>query len=282
LRLRQLRGIRPEIERVDRLVKQAYGFQSRRNDLETYLAAQPDGWFVILDGGEIVSVGGALAYGPFCWLGLMATDPARQRQGLATKISAHLVVWARERGCTTIALDASPAGRPVYERLGFQAVGETAELSLPPAVHRENSSGTIRPASEGIEQLLALDRRTFGGDRSGLLHAVFRQDDARCYIASSGDEVAGYMFARQRLLGPGCALNDAVARDLLHAALADQAPTSRTDGQRLLLPIESRYLDLLCELGLRIERRLAHMRLGDPVLPGAREQLLAQTSYAAG
>jgi hypothetical protein len=235
---------------------------------------------VILDGGEIVSVGGALAYGPFCWLGLVATDPARQRQGLATKISPHLVAWAR--GCTTIALDASPAGRHVYERLGFQAVGETLELSLPPAVHRENSSGTIRRASEGIGQLLALDRRTFGGDRSGLLHAVWRQDDARCYIASSGDEVAGYLFARQRLLGPGCALNDVVARDLVNAALADQAPTSGTDGQRLLLPIESRYLDLLCGLGLRIERRLAHMRLGDPDLPGAREQLLAQTSYAAG
>lgn len=58
---------------------------------------------------------------------------------------------------------------------------------------------------------------------------------------------------------------------------------TRTDGeQRLLLPVESRYLDLASRLGFRIERQLAHMRLGDPALPGARYELLPQASYAAG
>jgi hypothetical protein len=39
---------------------------------------------------------------------------------------------------------------------------------------------------------------------------------------------------------------------------------------------------VLGRLGLRIERRLAHMRPGDLVLPGERALLLAQTSYGAG
>jgi hypothetical protein len=41
-------------------------------------------------------------------------------------------------------------------------------------------------------------------------------------------------------------------------------------------------LDVLRRVGLRIERRLAHMRLADSALPGERRELLAQTSYAAG
>ncbi len=260
---------------------EAYGFSSRRSELELYLAAQPGGWFVIVDGEEIVAVGGALAYGSFCWIGLVATDPARQRERFATKVSAHLIDWAHERGCTTIALDASQAGRPVYERLGFRVVGETVELSLPPAIADKPSSGPLR-GSEDVEQLLALDRRVFGGDRARLLRALCLQENARCYFATNGDEPAGYLFARKRLLGPGCARTDDVARDLVRAALADQDPTSDTGERRLLLPIESRHLDALGRLGLPVERRLAHMRLGDPLLPGKRDELLAQTSYAAG
>ena len=282
MKLRLLTDNPIELASVDRLVMKAYGFASRRSELEVYLAAQPDGWFVVADGGEIVAVGGALAYGSFCWIGLVATDPTRQREGLATKVSARLVDWAHERGCATIALDASQAGRPLYERLGFQVVGETVELSLPPPIADETPSGIARRKSEGIETLLALDQRVFGGDRTRLLYGLSHQDDSRCYIATSRDETDGYLFARRRLLGPGCARNDDVVRDLVHAALIDQPATGPTGDRRLLLPIESRYLDVLCRLGLQVERTLAHMRLGDPVLPGEREQLLAQTSYAAG
>lgn len=34
---------------------------------------------------------------------------------------------ARARGCTTTTLEASPAGRPVYERMGYQRLG-TVEM----------------------------------------------------------------------------------------------------------------------------------------------------------
>jgi hypothetical protein len=260
----------------------AYNVPSRRSDLETYLAAQPDGWFVIVDGDEVLAVGGALAYGSFCWIGLVATDPARQRQGLATKISAHLIEWAHELGCTTMALDASVAGRPVYERLGFRVVGETVELSLPPVPPGEEPSSAVCRSTDDVDRLLSLDRRIFGGDRARLLRALRREEAARCYVAMNGDGPAGYLFARKRLLGPGCARNDGIARRLVRAALADRVEIGDTVEQRLLLPIESRYLDALYGLGLRVERRLAHMRLGDPQLPGVRNQLLAQTSYAAG
>jgi GNAT superfamily N-acetyltransferase len=283
MKLRRLTDTPEEIAVVDRLLVRAYGFGSRRAELEMYFRAQPDGWFVLEDRGEIVAVAGAIAYGHFCWVGLVATDPGRQRQGLATTISRHCVEWARVRGCATIALDASGAGRPVYERLGFQAVGGTAELSLPPEIPDASGSTSVRRASrEGIDALLGLDRRIFGADRGRLLRDLSRQDDARCYVAEISGEVRGYLFARKRLLGPGCAVDEASARELVRAALADRIASGVDGRPHLLLPIESRYRDLLLGLGLRIERRLAHMRLGDSVLPGERAQLLAQMSYASG
>ncbi|HYX86564.1 MAG TPA: GNAT family N-acetyltransferase [Gaiellales bacterium] len=276
--LRRLRHEPAELELVDRLLIDAYGFASRRSDLDAYLAAQPDGWFVLADGAEIVAVGGAFTYGVFAWIGLIATEPARQRQGLATRLSAYLVDWARGRGCRSIALDASSAGRPIYERLGFRVVGETADLSVPAAAP-EQAGGPCRRV-EDVEELLSLDRHVFGGDRAALLTALQRDADGRSYVADGPDGPAGYLFARARRLGPGCARTGEVARRLVLTALADTADPS--GGRRLLLPAESRYLDVLRACGLRLERRLPHMRLGEPVLPGERDRLLAQTSFAAG
>jgi GNAT superfamily N-acetyltransferase len=138
-------GTAAELDRADRLLMTAYSGPSRRRELSRYLAVQPDGWFVIADGDHVTAIAGAIAYGSFCWLGLVATDPARSRQGLATTLSAHLAQWARERGCATVALDASDAGRPVYERLGFRALGHTVELALPSARPGGRSAELARP-----------------------------------------------------------------------------------------------------------------------------------------
>ncbi len=49
----------------------------------------------------------------------MYTRPAWRRKGLAVKLLDILVEQARNRGCTWLYLNASAAGRPVYERYGF-------------------------------------------------------------------------------------------------------------------------------------------------------------------
>ena len=306
MRLRLLQNAPAELERADRLLMTAYNAPSRQGELALYLRVQPDGWFVIADGGNIVSVAGAISYGSFCWIGLVATDPGYRRRGLAARLSAHLVDWGRERGCKTVALDASDTGRPVYERLGFQAVGFTAELELPAlaAGHGKLDVGG-KPVGGGVPagggggpgragrivtgggELAGLDRPVFGGNRFALLQGLSEDGGYRCYGLPDGDGprggLAGYLFAGGRGLGPGCARDEAAAAELIGAALRDAAEwVDPAAPARLLVPMESRYLPTLLGLGFRERRRLTHMRLGDPVLPGERHRLLAQTSYAAG
>lgn len=286
-----------ELTAVDELLRAAYGGRSRRREVALYLAVQPDGWFVITDGGELIGAAGAIGYGSFCWLGLVATHPDRQRQGLATRLSEHLVGWARERGCATIALDASDAGRPVYERLGFQVAGATVELELPgplpdaapqdpptrdatprEAATRDAADAGIRPAADtDADGLLALDRRAFGGPRAGLLRRILAEPGSSCQVLHRDGRAAGYLIAREGMLGPGCAPDAAAAGGLVRAAASGAAA-----GTRLQVPTGGRYLDPLLAAGLRERRRLTHMRLGDQVLPGERGLLLAQISYSAG
>jgi GNAT superfamily N-acetyltransferase len=53
----------------------------------------------------------------------VATLPEAQGNGLATRILTYALRQARERGQTTATLQASPSGKPLYERLGFRTVG---------------------------------------------------------------------------------------------------------------------------------------------------------------
>jgi ribosomal protein S18 acetylase RimI-like enzyme len=56
-----------------------------------------------------------------CGIYFVATDPAYGRRGLATRLLAAALIEARKRGCATSTLQASGAGRPVYEALGYES-----------------------------------------------------------------------------------------------------------------------------------------------------------------
>jgi len=279
--IRVLRNTDSDLTQVDRLLTTAYRPPSWRREVEVYLTVQPDGWFVAEEGGEIVAMAGALLYGAFCWVGLVGTLPDHERRGLATRLSAHVSDWAMSRGCHTVALDASEKGRPVYERLGFEAVGETLALIAPAAPPAATPNWPQADRLAVVDEILALDLTVFGGDRAGLLRAIWEVESPRGYLVREAGEPAGYLFSRERLLGPGCARSTEVAERLLRAALSDPATTS-DDETRLLVPAECAYTDLLLGLGFHESRRLTHMRLGDLGIPGERRLLLGQASFAAG
>lgn len=50
----------------------------------------------------------------------MYTEPEFRGRGVATALVREMVRWATRKGYRRIFLHASPAGRPVYRRLGFE------------------------------------------------------------------------------------------------------------------------------------------------------------------
>jgi GNAT superfamily N-acetyltransferase len=81
--------------------------------LFTYTAGDgPDACVVLSDEGDDAAV----------WF--VATTPAARGKGLSTALMAHGLADARERGLGTSTLQATDAGRPLYERLGYRSLGE--------------------------------------------------------------------------------------------------------------------------------------------------------------
>jgi GNAT superfamily N-acetyltransferase len=66
---------------------------------------------IAIDAGEDVEI---------AWV---ATDEAVRGRGLATALMTQALWDARERGLTTATLQATRAGAPVYERVGFRDLG---------------------------------------------------------------------------------------------------------------------------------------------------------------
>jgi GNAT superfamily N-acetyltransferase len=75
------------------------------------------------DGGEPVGCLGTIEVGGDCCVTGVATPPEQRGRGIATWLLCGALAEARERGLTSASLQATRAGAPLYERLGFRDLG---------------------------------------------------------------------------------------------------------------------------------------------------------------
>jgi GNAT superfamily N-acetyltransferase len=80
-------------------------------------------WHGAFDGGEPVGCAGAIDVGDDCCVTGVATPPEQRGRGIASWLLRHVLDDARGRGLTTASLQATRAGAPLYERLGFRDFG---------------------------------------------------------------------------------------------------------------------------------------------------------------
>lgn len=64
------------------------------------------------------------------------THRDHRKRGLAKRLNALILAWCRDKSIQTVVLNASEAGRPIYESLGFSATNEM-RIQLPP--EKENA-----------------------------------------------------------------------------------------------------------------------------------------------
>jgi ribosomal protein S18 acetylase RimI-like enzyme len=109
---------RPDHDTVARINDLAYGYTEPK--MAPAIAALPPAVLTYGDGNSV-----AMAYdvGDDTAVWFVATLPQAQRQGRAGRLIRRIMLDARDRGQGTASLQASPAGRPLYERLGFRTVG---------------------------------------------------------------------------------------------------------------------------------------------------------------
>ena len=142
----------------------------------TFAAAHPqcDPVVAVEDGGAIVGTGVGTVNGPVGWVGTIFVAPERRRRGLGRALTEHICSELEAAGCRTLVLVATDAGRPVYERMGFEIVDRYVALERTASGGERAVSG-IRPLSPGdAVEVAELDARVTGEDRAHLIGAFAR------------------------------------------------------------------------------------------------------------
>jgi predicted N-acetyltransferase YhbS len=150
--LGSLRVIRPalpaEYPAALKVIGDAFGIVVEPPTVHTTVAADPDGHFLVAErDGAIVGTGASVGFGPTGWIGGIAVAPEARgaRLGQALTEATIEALGPRE----TLMLLASDAGRPIYERLGFEVEERFCVFWSPP---------DASPAPEGLRRLTAADR----------------------------------------------------------------------------------------------------------------------------
>jgi GNAT superfamily N-acetyltransferase len=119
------------LDRVDRASHEYFSEALRLGTYKAWLAETPEPR-VVAGGGIVIAnwpgyPGESLA--KRAWILNMYTEPESRRRSLAKQLLQTMLDWCRNEGFRSISLHASPAGRPLYESLGFQPTNEM-RLSL--------------------------------------------------------------------------------------------------------------------------------------------------------
>lgn len=252
---------KPDVESVDSILRSAYkaehGYQAR---LLQYLSLQPGGSFVGRIDDHIVAFGASIVYGPFAYIGLMATDPEVQGRGVGRKVLDELLAYIDAQGCPTTLLDATPAGRPLYESSGFVDSDSTLVFQHEERNHGRFCEGASTPSDIDFSQLVAFDAPFFGADRGRLLRFYLSEIPERIFISrDSGGRIEGYLVAQRKTLGPWVASDSRIAEELLTRALGlefEGVPQVFVAGSN------RGAFKLLREFGFNMQRSLRHMYRG--------------------
>ena len=131
--LRAANGLTESVD-MSKVEKQSRDYYEKALADETHTA------LLVFDQGRFIGSGGISYYrvmptyhnptGRKAYIMNMYTRPEYRRKGIAFHTLDLLVQDAREKGINSVSLEATAAGRPLYERYGFSGMKDEMELIL--------------------------------------------------------------------------------------------------------------------------------------------------------
>jgi GNAT superfamily N-acetyltransferase len=148
--------------------------------------------YVADDDGRLVATGVATANGTVGWVGTIFVDAERRGSGLGAALTRTVVDDLEGRGCRTLVLIATTAGRPIYERQGFEVLEQQVHLSIGGLPEGPDPAAVRRFEPPDLPGILALDATATGEDRSAILSGLVAPETTRV-ATGRGGHVEGFV-----------------------------------------------------------------------------------------
>jgi len=173
-------------------LKTSAGWNQTEADWRRFLEVDPSGTFVAEAAGRVVGTVSTIVYEDrIAWIGMMLVDPDFRRRGIGEGLMRMALEYLGLREVGVVGLDATPMGRPLYERLGFVATSALNRWSLDRGSAASDGPPPVAFSASREVDLAAicrLDRDAFGADRSRLIRSIVQESPER---VTACDETAG-------------------------------------------------------------------------------------------
>jgi predicted N-acetyltransferase YhbS len=254
------------------------GWGDRRTSLEFATRDPQTQPFVADDDGTVVGTGLVTVNGPAAWIGTVWVDPAWRRRGVGLALTQAAIEAGEAAGGRTLLLVATEAGRPLYERLGFE-VQTWYRMLEAPGLGGDPIDPRVRPFdSADLPAMARLDRAATGEDREHLHRALATPTTARVLEHADGS-LGGFVVRAPWGGGATIAPDLGDAEILLHARRATAHADKRVRAGLLAENVAG--LERLLSTGWVEGWRAPRLIRGDPLAwqPAA---IWGQYSFALG
>jgi GNAT superfamily N-acetyltransferase len=205
------------------------GWNQTADDWLMLFRLAPSGSFGAEADGRIVGSAVGIDYASYGWIAMMLVDPAYRGRGVGGALLEAAMSAIRAE--LPIRLDATPLGRPLYQRHGFEDESTLTRYALtarrgPRQEHGspDQSARAQRLTAGDLKVVIERDMETSGRTRGQLLEWTFDRAPDYCHIIHAPDRIAQYCLGRRGRLfdqiGPVVAEDDEVADALVSAALS--------------------------------------------------------------
>ena len=177
--------------------------------------------------GVLRATGATLPLGQdFGWISMIIVTAAARQRGIAAQLVLHGLEDLASQGLVP-GLDATPAGRDVYARLGFRDTWPITRLVRPGTGRVRGAPDPIAPELRAatvsdLEAVAALDHRAFGTERRVVLARLIERAPQLAVVGWTPG-AAGFLLGRfgrtSTHLGPVVASEPAVALSMIDYAL---------------------------------------------------------------
>lgn len=272
-----------KLEIADTLLQAAFQRpDSWIRELSIIRKLQPAGAFLAFHRETPVGIVVSLMYPDFAYVGPLGVHPDSQHQGIGFVLMERVLDWLDGQGVKQIALDASPKGQSIYERLGFVPFDRVNIFQRQSGEPNSQPSPEVQPLSlQNLDLIVATDKQVFGTDRNRLLSALLEVYSRRSFFLQDGQgNINGYLIAQEKGIGPWVSHKKTNAELLLRAGLSlpfSEGPIT------VIVPDENYEATILLEqYGFEKVRELRHMVRGSKQPIGQRENVYGQTSPSLG
>jgi GNAT superfamily N-acetyltransferase len=249
-------------------LKAEAGWNQTPDDWSGFLGRQPDGCFVGELDGQPVGTLVSCIFEEVAWLAMMLVDPQARGRGVAKALMTEAIGFLERQGVSTVRLDATPLGQPLYQQFGFVADYPLERFAgfLP----RSEQGADVRSLdARAVASVLELDRAATGSNRRRWLERLAAEQPERIRVAGRDGQVEGYVIDRPGTdavqLGPWIAGPDAGPLLFLDAG-------ARLEGKSLYVDIPSSHAAataLARACGLTSQRTFVRMHRGEPLVEQA-------------